>query len=432
MENKNMTEILNSIDEGKAYSVMARCEIGRYRDYENVHVIPTMKKTLKDAEKRIKELFDNCTAIVENDHTYILPSIPCANFLQSLDQSRQFYTRVTNYGGTIKYESHATIVIKNGEVCKIDSICNKCKHMVKKYVGECHERKFEPNKSEITQQFMTKPTFDEFKYIKPGYIREDDFSRSIEFTKEHIKKRIEDYEARGKWRTQLNKIRTEFCKDCIKYHTRTCQKGYSGYQHPVKCKYTEEKLKERLKAEMKQDFGSMGRAFWFFTNCGQTIQYKDKYTKRKSRRYIAIPGSNNGGYRAKGFYMSLARYPYSIGDYGTRSHRWRSDKEKEKRYENYISLKRYDEEFAHIKQDINYKKKLHEELIYTAYLIYKHMSASPGTQTGLGYGTSYLMYLAITGHEVEVGIGNSKYISSVELKTLKDLFDRAYINIEKN
>lgn len=414
--------LLENILKGTAYSELERIRIAHH-DYSEVLVVPNNTKTMADAKRRAQQLFDNCTMVIESTQMYVIKKMLCSNELKSI----------------MNYKKFTPITIERGKICHPDKTCERCKYMVKKYVGECYSNDFTPNKQgEEGWTFRTNDPFREFVFVKPGYIRDRDFSEEVDFTKENVEKRIEEYADRGKWRTQLNQVRKEFCKDCVKYHTKTCQRGYNGYQKPVKCMYLKEKLIERLVAEIKADFGSVSRAHWFFSQCGQSIQYRDPYTKRNSKRYIAVPGNRKGDLKATGFFMSFARYPYEVGDYGSRGHkyRWRSDaqKAKEKKYENYISLEKYLKEYKELLQETKYRKKLHEEVTCAAYLIYKYVTSTPGEQTGLGYGTTYLIYNSIIGtnhNVIKIGIGNSKYISDRNVNDLRALFDIACLSIDK-
>lgn len=414
--------LLENVSKGTAYSELERIRIAHH-DYKEVFVVPNNNKMVAEAKKLAQKLFDNCTVIIENTQIYVIKRMLCSNELKSI----------------MHYKEFTPIIIEHGKICQPDKTCERCKNMVKKYVGECYSDEFVPNKQgQEGWAFRTNEPFRDFVFVKPGYVKDRDFAEDVDFTRETVEKRIEEYSDRGKWRTQLNQVRKEFCKDCVKYHTKTCQRGYNGYQKPVKCMYLKEKLIERLVAEIKVDFGSLSRAHWFFSQCGQIIQYKDPYTKRVSKRYIAVPGNRKGDLKVTGFFMSLARYPYGVGDYGNRGHRyrWRSDAQmkKDKKYENYISLERYMKEYKEILQKTKYEKKLHEELTCAAYLIYRYVTSTPGEQTGLGYGTTYLIYISIIGtahNVIEVGIGNSKYVSDRNVNDLRSLFDIACLSIDK-
>ena len=430
MNEDEKQNILEKVEKGLAYSSLSKVRIA-YHDFEDVLILPNGNLSKKEIQQKMLALFDNCTIAMQQNNAYVIKSILCPNMLKNIRFHKEY----------------EVMIIEQGDVVASDKICNRCKRMVHNIVGECHNDTYSPNKQgEPNWSFrIASSEFEKYLFIKPGYVREQDFSEDLSFSKEHVAERIEEYKDRGKWRAQLNEIRNEFCRTCIKYHTKTCKKGYTGYTKPTKCMYEKEKLIERLREETKKDFGSMARAFWYFSQCGNEFQYMDGKTKRKSMRHIAVPGSKDGDMKPKGFYMSLVRYPYGLGDYGSRTHRysWNKDGTKAKpKYDTYIPLSQYKKEFSTLVRNVKYKKKLHEELVCIAYLIYRYICATPGAQTGLGYGTSYLIYLGInTGWSeygtsssrpmVEVGVGASKYKTDRTYKELRDLFDSGNISIER-
>jgi hypothetical protein len=407
-------KILDAVKDGKAYAYLKKIEIRWNSTKSDVYVFPI---TDKNIEKRIISLCDNATVFLTKDYALLQKKIKCKNEL--------------SYEGKIQDPIKKIFVIKNGELHHIKDICKTCKYMVDELVGECREKEYKSDDGKI-YDFEINEEIKNYLKIKPGYIRTQEFSTEVDFSLENVKERIEYYEKKGQWRKQLNSTRKNICANCVKYRTHTCKKGYSGYKTPVKCHYTKEDLMKRLKEECITDFGSLGRAFWYFSQCGKLFDYRDPISKRVSERYISVPGHPEGYDNAKGFFLSFARYPFEIGSYGYRErHRhWRKEKDVKKKHINYLSEHEYKKHHQKLLKKTRYKKE-YEELLLTAYAVYKHIGSTPGQSYFMDSYSNYLVYIGIKGKEVEVGIGASKWKWSRTLKGLEDLFNTTVFNIEK-
>lgn len=411
-EEKN--KILKAVENGKAYAFLEKVEIKWNTTKSNVYVFPI---TEEKVEKRMLSICDNATIFVTENYVLAQEKIKCKNELR--------------YSGGTDNPISKVFIIKNGKANSLRDICKTCKYMVEELVGECRETEYKPTNKEISN-FKLNGEIKNYLKIKPGYIRTREFSNEVDFSFKNIKERIEHYDKKGKWRKELNSTRKNICSDCVKYKTHTCKKGYAGYRKPTTCHYTKEELVERLKNECIKDFGSLGRAFWYFSQCGQSFEYNDPISKRVSTRYIAVPGNPAGEMDAKGFFMSFARYPFSIGEYGSREpHRyWRKEKDKQKKHINYLSEHEYRKNHQDLIEKTRYKTE-YEELLLTVYAIYKHIGSTPGQSYFMDSYSNYLIYMGIKYGKVEVGIGASKCQWERTMKNLNDLFNTTVFNIEK-
>lgn len=411
-EEKN--KIISAVERGKAYAYLKKADLRWGSTKEDVYVFPI----IDDIEKTMLTLFDNATVYVTKNYIFLKQMIQCKNEIK-------YATRFSDKK-IIK-----TFIIKNREAMEPEGICKTCEHMVKSLVGECREDKYVSDEEE-RYIFTVKYEINNYMKIKPGYVRPNDFSSEVDFSKKNVEERLEYYEKKGNWRKKLNKTRKNTCSTCVKYRTHTCKKGYGGHREPTECHYEKEELMQRLRKECIEDFGSLGRAFWYFNQCGKSFEYKDPITKRTSTRYISVPGNPAGTLDAKGFFMSFARYPFEIGHYGARepNRYWRKKERGEKKHINYISEYEYKKNHTDLVIKTSYKKK-YEELLLTAYAIYKHIGSTPGEGYYFYSYTNYLVYLGITAGTIRVGIGASKWNWHKELKNLNDLFNVTTFNISK-
>jgi hypothetical protein len=407
-------KILDAVKDGKAYAYLKKIEIRWNSIKENVYVF---QKTKDDIEKRMISLCDNATVYVTDDYVFLQKKIKCKNEL--------------SYEAKIQDPIKKMFVIKNGEAKQLRDVCKTCKYMVDELVGSCRKKEHEPEDGK-KYEFELKEEIKKYIKIKPGYVRTQEFYTDVDFSLKNVKERIEYYEKKGKWRKQLNSTRKNICSNCVKYKTYTCKKGYNGYKKPVKCHYTKEDLMSRLREECIVYFGSLGRAYWYFSQCGRSFDYKDPISKRVSERFISVPGKPNGKLDAKGFFMSFARYPFGIGDYGERERivYWNRGKSEKKKHINYLSEYEYRKNHQNLIKKTRYKKE-YEELLLTAYAIYSHIGSTPGQSYYMDSYSNYLVYIGIKQNKVEVGIGASKWKWSKTLKDLEDLFNSTIFDIVK-
>jgi len=407
------------VKEGKAYAYVEGAEI-HWRHVLNSYVFPRSLNSIKEIEKQMLSLFRNGTVYVTKNAIFVEKEIKCPNKY--------------NFSNNSSKEVQKIFVIRNGKKETMKQLCKSCQYMVEELVGDCRRTEYEANDGHRYAEldFELKDEIKDYLEIKKGYIKDNDFSKSIDFSYSNVKERIAYYEKKGQWRKQLNSTRKNICADCVKYKTETCKKGFNGYRTPVKCHYTKDELMDRLRKECLNDFGSLGKALWFFSQCGQGITFKDPNTKRKSLRYVSVPGHPEGKLNAKGFFMAFCRYPFKIGSYGYRhqSYWWQEKKDKDKKYQNYLTLYEYKKKFPEKIVKTRYKKSL-EETVLTAYAIYKYCGSSPGQGYGFCNYSNYLTYIGINREDVEVGVGASKWSHYYTVKNLRDLFNKTNLNIEK-
>jgi hypothetical protein len=413
---KEKKKMLEAMDEGKAYSHVKKVEQDTWGNEYDFYALPNVFKNISEIKKVIKSIFDNCTIIVRPDDILSTSEIKCQNTIKN---KKIFYENMVFH-------------IQNGEILDEKSICNRCTKLVESLVGECSSRNFQPEKEEYNlKNRRLNDKIKEYTEIPSGYVKQKEFSNEIDFSKEHVKERMDYYSSKGQWRKKLNRTRKEVCHDCIKYRTHTCSKGWNGIRLTSKCHFTKKEMIDKLKKECLEDFGSLGRALWYFSQCGQVIKYKDPITKRKSKRFISVPGHPDGKSEAKGFFMSFVNYPYEIGDYGERDYNpYRSKINTTKKHENYMSEYEYRKYFEDIVVDTRIKKSL-EELALTAYAVYRYCGSRPGQSYYMSSYANYMTYIGINRNMVEVGLGASHWKCQSYIKDLKGLFDATVLPIEK-
>jgi hypothetical protein len=287
----------------------------------------------------------------------------------------------------------------------------------------------------VLPNFERKPLFDNYLYIKKGYLAEHDFSNEIIFDRAHAEERIEEWKDRGIHRAHLNKVRKEHCTSCVKYRTTTCKKGYhsSEYDKVDRCKFTTWELQEALEKGVKKDFKSMAKAFWYFSQCGNEFRYFDVGTKRWSERLLGVPTGENGEITPTGFFMSMDRYPYNIGTYVGRSPAWyrHSKKTDADKRENYISTAQFKKKFPEEVKKVRYKK-AYRNAVAIAYMYYRYVANTPGGSAYCSGNANYLISIGINGQQVEVKAGNSRYDWENRYLSFHDYFDTYHMGITKD
>jgi hypothetical protein len=416
MEEKERNLILDKIESGEAYTATTYGGRRRWSPHiEDVIVLPITKETKKKRDDRLLTLFDNTTILLQGTTIVICQQLFCPN-----DHHIPYDAEVFN--------------IVHGAIVNKAVLCEDCVHMVKKYVGECKEQTFKmADELKVLPNFERKPLFDNYLYIKKGYLAEHDFSNDIVFDKKHVAERMDEWKERGAHRRELNKVRRSHCDYCVKYRTAACKKGFrsSDYNRVEDCKFTPDEMRDALEVRLKDDFGSMGNALWYFSQCGTEIDYLDEGTKRHSDRLIGVPAGINGEDTPTGFFMSMHRYPYNIGFYTSRSSTyWRQKQNEKDKRENYISTKELKKRFPEAVVKTRYKK-VFRDAVLMAYMFYKYRANTPGSSAH-GFGNAnYLVSLGIEGASVEVNIGNSRYKWTDVYKDFNDYFNSSYVGITK-
>jgi hypothetical protein len=419
MKEDEKRKILDKIGSGEAYTTTIYGG-GRRRwspHIEDVIVLPVTKDPKAKRNDRLLTLFDNTTIMIEKTTIVICQGLFCPN-----DHRMPYDAEVFN--------------IMNGKMVNKNTLCEDCKHMVEQYLGECREQTFKmEGKDKFLPAFKRLPAFDNYQFISKGYLQEHDFSNDIIFNEAHAEGRIEELKERGIHRTHLNKIRKEYCAFCVKYKTTSCKTGYRSteYDGVNRCKFTPWELQDALEKGVEKDFGSMANAFWYFSQCGVEFRYMDKKTRRWSYRVLGVPTGINGEITPTGFFMSMERYPYSIGTYAGRSSSWyrHSKKEESDRRENYISKERFKKNFPEKVKKVRYKK-AYKIAVLIAYMYYKHVANTPGMSAYCSRNANYLISIGINGQEAEVKAGNARYGWENRYLTFHDYFDTYYMGITKD
>jgi hypothetical protein len=299
-------EILTAIENGRAYYIDRRNDESVYiylpkEAYEQGILLGEIEQENKKTpfKEAMVKLFDNCTIEIADKKEYVevtLEEIKCRR--------------------AIAFEIEKRYVIVNGKIYTGESICEQCQDYLKNLINECDSsslfkwKKKKELKNNISDELWT------FKEMKKGYLTRTNFDDEIyAFSSDKVKERIEEFEDRGRF--VQDKIRTEgdVCKGCIKYKTKVCR-GLSRHNIEERrdghCNVTKEQFSEDLEKEIKNKYGSMGKALWFFSQCGQQISFRDPNTNRESLRYISIPGTDGYGGQINGFRMAFVNYPLSI------------------------------------------------------------------------------------------------------------------------
>jgi len=360
-----------------------------------------------NALEHIKKNFNNCIIKKKNDYYQkescfvVNPCIKCK----------------ANY----RFWEHDKInILHDGKILQADNICNHCKHMLQEYVGECDQEAFEPVEG---WQFKSNGN-DGFLRIKPGYTHSYDFGTDINFDADLIIERMNEYKKRGQWAKHAKEIKKEFCENCFKYRTSTCKSGFHAGRNPIMCMEGKEETLLKVKRKIVKEFGSMSTFFHMLLQCGQTVDYKDPYTHRTSKRVVSVPVIKNG---VKGFYMAWTRHPYNIDYYPDR---W-GHSEEDKKHENFISFSKFKKQYDLKKE--RYRKR-YDELLCCAYLFLRRVAYDPGTYLNIKSYRNYFVSLRIKvyadwgkdGYRFTRMIsetGNSRGTYNVEYSNLKDVAD---------
>jgi hypothetical protein len=429
MEKSNKEQILEAFDQGNVYVQLSDGHEGEYR-----FAFPRGKEwnpninNEKEEAQEIAKYFDNVTVFIFTSHLEIWDEILCPKEKRS--------SRMYDWSPS---KTNQLYVI-DGEVYEKNHTCNDCKHFLKSMVGECtkDERELMPGKE--VEETKKLPAFDQLMEIKRGYIKEYEFSKNVIFTRKHIEGQIDYYRYRGKKARERNHIRKNVCigKNCLKYKTETCPKGWRGHSETDVCFLDKKTMMDILKKPLLEDFGSFKNAYWYFSQCGQGINIKDPITKRYSARLIATPAEKNGGTKANGFFLALPRYPYGYGDYH-RKIRWRYSQSPQggtttriTKHDSFLPVKKFKKEFPGLVKEATYNEKKHEELVYAIYALYKILEITPGKSRYL-YKTNseYDISISIAGDAGRYQYGNSTGRGSGAINNLHHIFDYFDIGIKK-
>lgn len=427
MLTSDLQEILRAVDQGKAYAELKEGRFGGER-----YAFPRLKEwkpnaTKKDEEAYIKQYFDNVTIVLKKEHIEVSEGLYCEQSPE-LDQ---------HYIWQQHAKSNDVYHIIDGESYAGGHLCEYCEHFMRKVIGECKHSKYIPaaDEKKRTHPYMITDAFDDLLEVKRGYIKEYEFGDDILFTKENIREQVTYYKKKGKDAQKRNKVRREICrgKDCLKYRTDACPKGWGGFGSVDACYLGWDFLTKALKPMIQRDFGSMKKAFWYFNQCGQNISYKDPNTNRHSDRLIAVPAAKNGSTKATGFFMGRPQYPFYLGDYH-RKIRWQptssGDVTRMTKHEAYLSKKEYMQKYPGLVVNEPYKKKEHEELVYTIYALYRIKHVTPGKpQYIIGAMQEYDIALGMHKNQILYKYGNSTGTIAVAITNFKELMD--YVSMNK-
>jgi len=304
MKAKNKEQLLDSIEKGRAYYT---------EDNETFYLpVEVFKKgivfTNKEGEEEripfeeaLPRLFDNCTVDVSTDERYV--EVDTEKMRCRKDRS---------------WSTDKRFIIVNGEIYTGDQICEQCTNYLKQMVNECDSsspfiwKKQKELHTEIKEELYT------FATVKKGHIMRTNFDEEVhEFSEKHVRERINEFADRGRFVQRKINAESEVCKGCIKYKTKICR-GLSRYNIDDRidghCNITKEEYTKQMVDIIKRRYGSMGKALWYFSQCGKEIDYKDNQTNRSSRRYICMPGSDRGDGHITGFEMCSTYYPLEIDD----------------------------------------------------------------------------------------------------------------------
>jgi len=130
----------------KYYTIISMGIVGG-NYFSKIYILKNDFKNRKELEEEIKSLFDNCTIFISKETIWIIKTILCGKTLEKLDSRL----------------GDCSLVVHDGEIFLGREVCDKCKQMVHKIIGECKETKFIPmNKY---QQFFQRQKFLTFKEI---------------------------------------------------------------------------------------------------------------------------------------------------------------------------------------------------------------------------------------------------------------------------
>lgn len=300
----NKEQLLGSIEKGRAYYT---------EDNENFYlpaeafekgIVFTNKEGNEERlpfEEALPRLFNNCTVEVSTDQRYVYVDTGKMRCRKDRDWS-----------------TDKRFIIVGGEIYTEDQICEQCTNYLKYLVNECDfSAPFIWKKQKDIQPEINEEIYG-FAKVKKGHITRSNFDEEIqEFSEKHVHERINEFADRGRFVQRKLKAEGEVCKGCIRYKTKICR-GLSRHDIDDRidghCNITKEQFTKQMVVKIKRRYGSMGKALWYFTQCGKIIDYKDKQTKRTSERYICIPGSDRGDGTITGFEMCSSHYPLEIDE----------------------------------------------------------------------------------------------------------------------
>jgi hypothetical protein len=344
------------------------------------------------AKDHIKDVFERGTVIENKRNGYLMVSnLVCKHW---------------------KYGEEIAMFLDGGEISK-DELCNRCKYMMLQYVGECtHNKSFAPLNGDV---YCERKKPESYLQLKPGYAHEWRFSRYITMKPSDILENMNSYKRTAAWRECVKKIRKEFCENCYKYRSQSCQDGYTarnvgGYgSKPHECIRTKKEIIDDAKERIKDKYGSMNVFFHLLCQSGRYIKYKDPLTNRTSERVLSVPYVKNKTYNIKthdwekrkiGFYMAWSWYPFEMKN-TTYEHITFKQCEKE-RNTNFITLRELEKNYGVEKK--RYRKK-YDELLATALLYLYKARYTPGSYVG-DYNKRHLS-IGLKHNRLEIKTGDS-------------------------
>jgi hypothetical protein len=308
--------------------------------------------------------------------------------------------------------------IEDGVIKDNGGMCDHCEYFLKNLVGECNVKMFKRMSEWKMQPFRKTDLFGMLIEIKKGYVKERDFSKNVLFTKKNITENIDVFKKRGGKAKGRNKIRREICieKKCVKYRSAICRKGWQDYKTINECFVDKEMIDGKLIPLIKNDFGSEKKAYWYFSQCGKNIEFKDPMTKRKSGRILSVPSNKEGGTIAEGFTMAKERYPFAIGGNN----------------ESYISREDYLRLYQCTEDKTAYVPLKHRDALLAIYALYRIVAITPGKCRYLvNIMRSYDVSISISGEHGTYLCGNSRGTWHLNIDSYKDIFSCMDINAEK-
>lgn len=333
MKEKKYETLLDSIEKGRAkYNNGYDYYLPKEGIERGIVVTTKSGKQRLSLEEAVPYLCNNCMIAIGPGKKYIILSA-------ELTCPRVYEHRLIG---------EKVFAVIDGKTIEQKKMCESCQHYLKSLVNECENT--EATFKGLQNQHIRSKISDElraFPEVKKGYISYSNFSEDIhEFSREYVEERIEEFRSRGKFTAKKQKVEQKTCVGCIRYKSRVCPgitRSTINTRKDGHCRLTKEAFTERMEQEVIHRYGSLAKAFWFFSQCGTEIDYKDPCTKRQSRRYISLPAKGPFSTKIEGFKMCSVNYPLYISS---------------SKHETYISAKEFKKEFPNdVKRTKRYSKK---------------------------------------------------------------------------